>query len=213
MSKLNSKYEAVVIADGQFPQSESVLELIRDAGEVICCDGAVRKALANGFTPDYIVGDLDSLDEKYKVQFADRLYPIPEQDTNDLTKAVRFTRSKGIKSLLIVGATGLREDHTLGNISLLAQYSELFDRVEMVSDYGIFTSISKTTELESFPGQQISIFSLTPHYPIKTYGLKYPVENRCFSFWWEGTLNEALAESFTVEIQGSGSLIIYKVTG
>ncbi|WP_243347716.1 thiamine diphosphokinase [Parabacteroides sp. FAFU027] len=213
MSDFNTKYEAVIIADGLFPQSESVLELIRDAGVVVCCDGATRKALANGFTPDYIVGDLDSLEEKFKVQFADRLYRFPEQDTNDLTKAVRFTRSKGIKNLLIVGATGLREDHTLGNISLLAQYAELFDSVEMVSDYGTFIAINQTIELQSFPGQQVSIFALTPDCLISTKGLKYPVEKRSFSFWWEGTLNESLGDSFTIEVHGSGRLIIYKVTG
>ena len=205
-----SKYEAVIIADGLFPQSEQVLDLIRNTGLIICCDGATRKALDNSFVPDYIVGDLDSLEERYKRQFADRLIHISEQDTNDLTKAVHFTISKGIKNILIVGATGLREDHTLGNISLLARYAELFESVEMISDYGILSAIHKTTELQSFIGQQISIFSLTPDCSISTHGLKYPVENRKFAFWWEGTLNEALAESFTVELHGEGRLIVFR---
>ncbi len=205
-----SKYEAVIIADGLFPQSETVLELIRDAGLVICCDGATRKALENGFSPDYIVGDLDSLEERLKMQFADCLIHMPDQETNDLTKAVRFAVSKGIKNVLIVGATGLREDHTLGNISLLTQYSGLFDCVEMVSDYGVFTAITETTGIESFPGQQISVFSLTPDCPVSIRGLKYPVENRKFACWWEGTLNEALEESFTIELHGEGKLIVFR---
>ncbi|MDP4271520.1 MAG: thiamine diphosphokinase [Bacteroidota bacterium] len=213
MNRILSKYEAVIVADGLFPQSEMVLDLIRDAGMVICCDGATRKVLANGFSPNYIVGDLDSLEERFKLQYADRLIHVPEQDTNDLTKAVRFAVSKEVKNVLIVGATGLREDHTLGNIALLSQYAELFDSVEMVSDYGTFTAINQTTELQSFPGQQVSIFLLTPDCLISTKGLKYPVEKRSFSFWWEGTLNESLGDSFTIEVHGSGRLIIYKVTG
>lgn len=213
MNRVILKYEAVIIADGLFPQSESVLRLIRDAGLVICCDGSTRKALVNGFTPDYIVGDLDSLEDRFKVQFADRLIHVSDQETNDLTKAVRFACSQTIKNVLIVGATGLREDHTLGNISLLAQYSDLFDLVEMVSDYGVFTSIRKTTELQSFPGQQISIFSLKPDCPITTRGLKYQVENRPFLQWWEGTLNEALLDCFTIELRGEGVVVVYKAQG
>lgn len=208
---MTTKYEAVIIADGLFPQRESVLELIRDAGLVICCDGATRKAIANGFVPDFIVGDLDSLDEKLKRIYAAKLVHNPDQETNDLTKAVQFAVSQEIKKALIVGATGLREDHTLGNISLLLQYIELFEKVEMLSDFGIFTAITGTSEMETVAGQQISIFSLTPDCPITTYGLKYPVVKRKFASWWEGTLNEALEDWFKIELHGPGKLIIYRV--
>ena len=62
---------------------------------------------------------------------------MEDQEINDLTKSVRFAHTQGYREVLILGATGLREDHTLGNISLLMDYAHLFKRVEMLSDYGL----------------------------------------------------------------------------
>ena len=47
---------------------------------------------------------------------------MKDQETNDLTKAVNYVKTLGFREVLILGATGRREDHTLGNISLLAQF-------------------------------------------------------------------------------------------
>ena len=79
----------------------------------------VRKALFMAdLEPEAIVGDLDSLSPEIAERFADRLYQDSEQDTNDLTKAVRWCIDKGYEEIVILGATGKREDHTIANISL-----------------------------------------------------------------------------------------------
>ncbi|MGL4294003.1 MAG: thiamine diphosphokinase, partial [Bacteroidales bacterium] len=132
-----------------------------------------------------------------------------DQETNDLTKAINFAKGKGFYSPIIIGATGLREDHTLGNISLLTQYTGLFEHICMVSDYGIFHSISETTSFECSPGQQVSLFSIFPFGIISTRGLKYPIHKRNLPVWWEGTLNETTDSRFTIEIEGKGSVLVY----
>ena len=50
------------------------------------------------------------------------LHRISDQETNDQTKAVNFLLAQGKRRIAIIGATGNREDHTLGNISLLSDY-------------------------------------------------------------------------------------------
>ena len=72
--------------------------------------------------PDAIVGDGDSLPEALKQQYAHLLHLEDEQDYNDMTKATRFCMQRGARKIAYIGATGKREDHTLGNISLLAYY-------------------------------------------------------------------------------------------
>ena len=109
-----------------------------------------------------------------------------------------------------VGATGLREDHTLGNISLLMDYAPLFQRIEMLSDYGIFTPILQTTTLESKPGTQVSLFSLAPSGTISTTGLRWPIRNRRLTAWWQGTLNEATGNNFTVTLSADARIIVYR---
>ena len=103
-----------------------------------------------------------------------------------------------------------RQDHTLGNISLLAQYVTEFERVEMVSDFGWFTPLYRTTTLDSEPGQQVSLFSLYPNGRISVSGLRYPIEKRRLLYWWEATLNEATGKEFTVILEEDARVLVYR---
>ncbi|GAB6394317.1 MAG: thiamine pyrophosphokinase [Bacteroidales bacterium] len=203
-------YKCIVAANGSFPVLPLALDLIRDASVLIACDGAAASLHQRGFVPDAIVGDCDSLPAGLRKLYADRLHIESEQETNDLTKAIRFAYASGHREALIVGATGLREDHTLGNISLLAEYARLLDRVEMLTDYGLLTPILQTTTLSSEKGQQVSLFSLRPDVEISVAGLRWPVSRRKLTAWWQGTLNEALGDTFTVSFDGANEVIIYR---
>ena len=147
---------------GDFLPLSYPLRLLKEAKTIIACDGAKKTLYEKGIHPDAIVGDLDSIPAGLRERYADRIHHVEDQEINDLTKSVRFAHTQGYREVLILGATGLREDHTLGNISLLMDYAHLFKRVEMLSDYGLFTPILETTTFASYPGQQISIFVLYP---------------------------------------------------
>ena len=192
-------YNCVVVANGRFPQTALPLHLLHQASVVIACDGAVEALDKAGITPTAIVGDLDSIPSRFREQYAGRIHIVEDQEINDLTKSVRFAHRSGQQEILILGATGLREDHTLGNISLLMDYAPLFQRIEMLSDYGIFTPILQTTTLESKPGTQVSLFSLAPS-----------IRNRRLTAWWQGTLNEATGNNFTVTLSADARIIVYR---
>lgn len=203
-------YNCVVVANGSFPSSLLPLEMLKKASVIIACDGAVKTLHQNGFVPDAIIGDLDSIPVTMHELYTDRIHIDEDQESNDLTKAVMFARQSGEKEVLILGATGIREDHTLGNISLLADYAPLFNRVEILTDYGLFTPLQETSTLQSIPGQQISIFSLPPDGEITTDGLRWPITNRRLTSWWQGTLNEALGETFTIHMEPNARVIVYR---
>jgi len=128
------------------------------------------------------------------------------QETNDLTKAVHFCAERQWNEITILGATGKREDHSLGNISLLADYAG-FVKIQLITDYGVFFSLLKSERFESFAGQQVSIFSLTPETVFTFHGLKYPLAGQKLSSWWQGTLNEAIDEEFAIEMDGGKALV------
>lgn len=196
----NKTVTTVIIANGRFPSHPVPLSCIREAEYIICCDGAANDFIARGGVPDAIVGDCDSISEENKIRFADILHPNPDQETNDLTKSVQFCVENGRQEIIIVGGTGKREDHTLGNISLLADYAELAG-VIMVTNWGIFTPIHSITEFKSYKGEQVSIFSIDPK-KLTTHNLKYPVEGRILTNWWQGSLNESLGDSFSIDPEG-----------
>ena len=180
----------IVLANGDFPVHPLPLFLLEEAQTIICCDGATQKLTDRGKEPDYITGDMDSLAPELCTRFQDRIIPSSCQETNDLTKAARLCIQKGFLHVHLLGATGGREDHTLANIALLADYARSM-QVTMVTDHGLFIPLLRSGCINTLPGMQLSIFSLDPDISLQATGLKYPVHNVHFDSWWKGSLNEA----------------------
>ena len=199
--------DTVILADGSFPVHDIPLSCLRDASRIICCDGAADSLVSYGLEPFAIVGDCDSLDPVIVERFSDRIFRDDDQETNDLTKAVVWCRESGYSELVITGATGKREDHTIGNISLLAEYIKMV-RVIMVTDTGIFYPLTESCRVPSAEGQQVSLFAVDPETEITSSGLKYPLIKKKLRNWWEATLNEATGDQFELEFSG-GVVIVY----
>ena len=103
---------------------------------------------------------------------------------------------QGWQRIAYLGCTGLREDHTLGNIALLMRYyKEMNISGTMFTDHGIFTPSQGDRTFQSFPGQQVSIFNFGST-RIQSERLKW--NSYAYKEWWQGTLNESFAEQFTI---------------
>lgn len=189
-------FKTTVVANGRFPFHPFLLELIKSSQTLICCDGAVAKLQNFGLKPCMIVGDGDSLSADLKQNYASILHLDTNQDLNDLCKSIAFCRSRNLNNILIFGATGLREDHSLGNIFHLEDFSDL--NVKMLTDYGVFELVQSRQIIPSVKGQQISIFSLDKNDTITSSGLKYPLRQTALSALWCGTLNEAVSTEFSL---------------
>jgi thiamine pyrophosphokinase len=198
----------VILADGEFPTHPAPLAVLAAARRVVCCDGAAARLLAAGGEPDAIVGDLDGITPALRARYAARLVHDPDQQSNDLTKAFRYCLRQGWRDAVILGATGLREDHTLGNLSLLADYAAEAPETAMITDHGVLLSLPGSAKLPCRPGQQISIFSFDPAMAIDSRGLRYPLAGMRLRRWWQATLNEAVGESFELRFEG-GPLLLF----
>ena len=201
----NDMFDAVIVAGGEFPTAPQPLEILQGAQYVVCCDGAADRYIATGHVPDAIVGDGDSISAENRGKFAQLLHIIAEQESNDQTKAVRFLMEHGKRRIAIVGATGRREDHTIGNISLLIEYARAGCDVRSFTDHGVFIPCNGTTTHKCRKGQQVSIFSITAR-DLSAEGLLYPIYD--FNNWWQGTLNECTGEEFTINANGEYLLFI-----
>ena len=191
--------EAVVLANGDYPFADVPFQLLKRAPYVVCCDGGANEYIERGCLPNIIIGDGDSLSETNRLKYADLIYHNPDQETNDQTKAVQYLLSTGKRKIAIVGATGKREDHTIGNVSLLMEYMRMGAEVRSYTDYGVFVPCKDTCVFECRPGQQVSIFNFTAK-GLKSKGLAYPIYD--FTSWWQGTLNRCTDASFTIEAEG-----------
>lgn len=201
-------FQTVILANGALPTEMHALEILRQAEQIICCDGAVGKLVEAGLEPTAIVGDLDSMRKEDLQKWQHCLYPDKSEEYNDLQKALKYCLAHQLDHIVLLGCNGLRDDHFIANLSIMATYCEQL-HLKMVTDYGTFIGLRQTTTLPSFAGQQISIFCKDEHLPLTFHGLKYPVQRRCFKHFWEGSLNEALGEQFTIELHGSGTVVLF----
>ncbi|MBR1706504.1 MAG: thiamine diphosphokinase [Bacteroidales bacterium] len=200
----------VILCDGEFPRKPYPLHLLETADAVVCCDGAVlkyerylKRTGRNGL-PEAVVGDMDTLPPSQQKRFASRIVHETEQDFNDMTKAMRYVLSRhpDVTDIHILGASGRREDHTVGNLSLLMEYTRLFDlggiRVDLVSDYSTAFAVTDTCELHVGQGRRFSLFSPDNSLTIQSEGLVWPTDGVVFDNWWKATLNRASADIVTL---------------
>lgn len=205
-----------ILCDGLFPSEPYPLYLLDSAPGVVCCDGALSKLLAHNPSarPLAVVGDLDSLSEELRAQYSALIVRESEQDDNDLTKAMRWVlrTHPEVSEIVILGATGLREDHTIGNLGLLMDYTRLFDldgrKVSMVSDFGTAFAITDTCDLHLGEGRRFSLFSADNTLRISSEGLQWPTDEVVFDAWWKATLNRTVSPIVSLRFNHPSSALV-----
>ena len=183
---------------------------------MVCCDGALEKWLAYNPSarPLAIVGDMDSLPQALQRKNAPLLVHEAEQEHNDLTKAMRWVLREHpeVEEITILGATGEREDHTVGNLGLLMEYTRSLPlgsrRVSMVSDYGTAFAITDSCELHLGEGRRISLFSPDNSLNIRSRGLEWPTDEVVFDAWWKATLNRTVAPVVTLQFNHPSTALV-----
>lgn len=191
----------IILCNGAFPTEPYPLFLLDGAEGVVCCDGALEKLLS--YSPEArplaVVGDLDSLPDALRERFSACIVHVAEQDDNDMTKTLRWVLREHPEAtdITFLGATGLRADHTIGNLGLLMEYTRLFDlgerRLSAVDDYGTAFAITDSCELHLGEGRRFSLFSADNSLRITSEGLQWPTDGVVFDAWWKATLNRTSA--------------------
>lgn len=91
---------------------------------IIAADAGMNFLFDNKLKPDIIIGDFDSVSSEALDYFkSNRGIEIcmlnPEKDDTDTEHSVRFAIERGATDITILGGTGSRLDHVLGNIAVL----------------------------------------------------------------------------------------------
>ena len=179
----------VILVAGDFPRKDGAAwRLLAGATRVVACDSAAD-AYRRRFHkwPDVIVGDFDSLARlPSRVSCPPTLVKVLDQDTNDLEKAISYCAKRGRRNPVIVGATGKREDHALGNVFRALDYG-----CEIVTDFGRFIPVCGKALFKVKKGAAVSIFAPDPKTRMKSKGLEWPLDDVKFKNLYCATLNRA----------------------
>lgn len=179
---------------------------------LIAADGASNILYKYKITPDYIVGDLDSIKPSVLKYFKSRgvkIKKITEQEHTDLEKSIKLALSLKLKHIRIIGYAGKRIDHTINHFSILKRYYKKADIRFIDPEFEIFYT-DKSIEFKSRKGGVVSFLGMPKAEGIRTSGLKYALHNEPLEFGVrEGALNEAVSDKVRIGIR-KGLLIIFK---
>lgn len=185
----------VILAAGDFPvKGGEPWRILASASRVVACDSAAlefRKAFHRW--PDVVVGDMDSIGTSPGTE----VVLDSGQDDNDLEKAFRLCRERGWNVFAVLGATGKREDHTVGNI-----YRALDAQVRVVTETGEFLPVggeAGTLSFKTWKNAGVSVFAPDPRTRMTSRGLKWKLAGVEFRSVYCATLNRATSERVTVE--------------
>lgn len=191
-----------LVGGGQIGPDDLNQLLIR-VKTVVAADGGAASLMESGRVPDAVIGDFDSLSAEHRDQIpADRLFPIPEQNSTDFDKALR-----NVDAPLVLGAgfLGGRLDHQLAVLNVLARWP---DRpCILLGAHEVVFLAPPRIALKVTPGDVVSLF---PFQRVmgRSLGLEWPIDGLVMEpNGGVGTSNRALAD-VELFIDGPGLLVM-----
>lgn len=180
---------------------------------VIAVDGGYRVLEKAGITPDFVVGDFDSLGI---VPEGDNVTVLPsEKDVTDMFTAINLGIENCGGIFHIYGGTGGRLDHTLANFQLLRYFADKGVTLFFYGDgFGLTAVRNGSISLSGRKGSYISVFSLSDASEgVTLKGLKYPLENHTLTNAFPlGVSNEFTEKTAEISVS-DGVLAVYYTIG
>ncbi len=173
---------------------------------IFCADGAYTFLEAHGIVPDIISGDFDSLKE-----IPDNITTIntPDQNHTDFEKALKIILSHGYYQVDVFSASGLEQDHFLGNLSTALKYKKELN-ITFYDDRQHYYFLKKNNTISNVKNKTISLFPFPKAKHVSSKGLKYPLNNLTLSIKKHkiGTRNHANDNTIHVDFK-KGQLLIF----
>ncbi|HOO27509.1 MAG TPA: thiamine diphosphokinase [Lachnospiraceae bacterium] len=145
----------VIIGGAKIGNYEFVRSYLKNDDFFVYCDSGLYHMEELREDPDLVVGDFDS--HPHPHLSAETITLPCEKDDTDTVFAVKETVSRGFSDFLLIGVTGGRIDHTLGNLSILLFLDSLKKTAVIVDDYSEMEIVSSSA---AFVSDSFLYFSL-----------------------------------------------------
>ena len=203
------KEKIILILNGNLLIKKNFKKFLKNYNSIICADGGANKIIDLGIEPNYILGDMDSIDKKNLKKYSKNIINLKNQAYNDLHKTLLWAKEQNIKKIDIIGIDGKRIDHTIGNFSIILECISFID-ITIFTDYGNIYTINKERTFKNCYKKNISLFNPIPQNKITTYGLEYELNDFSLKDMYSGTLNTAINDEITVKTKNKILIFISK---
>jgi thiamine pyrophosphokinase len=206
----------IVILSGGNPPSIGLLkEELMESSILICADSGANFLFQYDIIPDYLIGDFDSINPEalkyfYSSKSSVEKYPVEKDDTDTqlaLLKAVELNAS----TIVFLGCTGSRLDHTFGNLGLLLQCINLGIKASIRDDKNTIWLSDKPLEIIGKANEYFSLLAYGSDIDNLTiHGAKYNLNNYSLRLGSSLTISNMFIENKVSIMFNSGILMITK---
>ena len=179
--------DVLIVSGGTEPSKELLLEYKNKVSFIIGVDKGCNVLYKYNMTPNLIVGDFDSGDLKVVEYFKNTGIEVRKYSTHkdytDTHLAYNIAKELGdVKKIYLLGATGTRFDHSLGNLGLFLNSLEDEIDLEIVDDNNIMFIVDRKTTIKNRKNKVLSFHGLSDEvrnftiknakYELERYNLK-----------------------------------------
>jgi len=207
----------IIFTGGQGPKAQVVKGLLKNEAKgamFIAADSGFQAALNAGVKPDWIIGDMDSIEDQSRLSAWPPERVIRHQHEKDFTDtelALSLAVEKGCEDIWLIGGGGGRIDHLFAIRSLFER--ELFPSRWITGEENIFCIDADTTHNELScrlaVNASVSVFPLSSGpWEAVSKGLKWPLAGLPWDRGFFGLSNVAVNGDFSVTAEVGRFMVI-----
>ena len=206
-----------IITGGSISDAQ-VQELLAADSEdkvIIAADKGMECCIRLEVRPNYLIGDFDSASTEALAKMKEwniavtKLNPIKDDTDTEAALHLAFEKTQG--DIIILGGTGTRMDHVLGNIAILGQGFEVGRKIYLIDSNNRIQLIDRevTIAKDKQFGKYISVLPLTTEVRgLCEIGFYYPLDHYTMNSYTSlGISNEIVEDYGTITIE-DGVLIV-----
>lgn len=173
---------------------------------VIAADSGYAHAIALGFAPHELVGDMDSISAVDLTDARDSNILISQfpadKDLTDTEIAIASATARHSTQITVVSGNGDRFDHVLGMVHSLASSARTVNTTLFIGTARVsYVSNARESRFETQAGGVVSLVPLGGDATVITTGLQWELDHDTLqSFASRGVSNIAIDESITISV-------------
>ena len=207
---MNRDIQGVVVTGGKIPNRRVIEPFLSGETVIVAADSGVDNAHRLGLSPDFAVGDFDSIENPDLLERlpSDRVFRHPrDKDLTDTELALAILAERDIFGSVILGGGGGRLDHLLALVSLFHRNP---GPSLWITHNAIIRRLTADHAIETGKGTTVSFFPLGGE-PCRmtTTGLKWPLDDLKWGPGDVGLSNETTERTITVTVS-SGALLMVR---
>ncbi|WP_455538444.1 thiamine diphosphokinase [Terrisporobacter sp.] len=209
-----------IVLNGEINDYNKIKKIIIDKNYdyIIGADGGCNHLYKMNIIPNYIIGDLDSIDKDIVYYYKNKninlkKYPR-EKDETDSQICINLAKDLNCSEVDFYGALGGRIDHTIANIGLMHYSRKMNIKPKIISEKEEVIIIkNEEIILKGNKGDTISIIPIMKDANNVTLKkLKYKLDNSKIGYLSSlGVSNEMLEDECIIKIEDGYALIIRNI--